>query len=293
MSKPIIAVTGAHGQVGNEIKMLSAQYPAFDFLFVDKDDMPIDDAEGVHRWFEQHRPAFCLNCAAYTAVDKAETDKEVAMRVNGEAPGILAAACTAFNTRFIHISTDYVFDGLATKPYLESDATSPVNYYGDTKLRGEERVFAHHPNAIILRTSWVYSEFGHNFVKTMMRLMKEKESLNVVNDQQGSPTYARDLAQVMLGIAAGAQNNPATWVPGIYNYSNEGVISWHAFAQAIKELIGSACTVNGIPTSGYPTPAKRPAYSAFNKEKIKATYHITIPAWRDSLADCIARLQQG
>ena len=215
------------------------------------------------------------------------------MRVNGEAPGILAAACTAFNTRFIHISTDYVFDGLATKPYLESDATSPVNYYGATKLRGEERVLAHHPNAIILRTSWVYSEFGHNFVKTMMRLMKEKESLNVVNDQQGSPTYARDLAQVMLAIAAGAQKTPATWIPGIYNYSNEGIISWHAFAQAIKELTGSACTVNGIPTSGYPTPAKRPAYSAFNKEKIKTTFHIAIPGWRDSLADCIARLQQG
>ena len=290
MSNRSIIVTGAHGQLGNEIKVLSAGYAAFDFVFVDRDELSIDDAGAVRHWFEQHKPAYCINCAAYTAVDKAETEKEVAMLVNGDAPGILAAACTAFNTRFIHISTDYVFDGTATTPYLESDATSPVNYYGVTKLRGEELTLANNPGAIIIRTAWVYSSFGHNFVKTMIRLMKEKQSLNVVNDQVGSPTYARDLAQVILTIVHNTEKNPAGWVPGIFHYSNEGVISWYDFAEAIRQLINSPCTVKGIPTSGYPTPAKRPAYSVFNKEKIKAVYHIAIPAWQESLASCIKQL---
>ena len=290
MSKPRIIVTGAHGQLGNEIRVLSNNYPAFDFVFVDKDELPIDNAVAVRNWFERHKPAYCINCAAYTAVDKAETEKDIAMLVNGEAPGILAAACSAFNTRFIHISTDYVFDGTATMPYLESDATSPVNYYGVTKLRGEELTLANNPATIIIRTAWVYSSFGHNFVKTMMRLMKEKQSLNVVNDQVGSPTYARDLAQVILTIVANTEKNTATWVPGIFHYSNEGVISWYDFATAIQRLTSSACVVNGIATSGYPTPAKRPAYSVFNKEKIKAVYHIAIPAWQESLAACVKAL---
>jgi len=290
MSKPSIIVTGAHGQLGNELRVLSGNYPAFDFVLVDRDELSIDDAVAVRRWFEQHQPVYCINCAAYTAVDKAETEKELAMMVNGEAPGILAAACTAFNTRFIHISTDYVFDGTATTPYLESDATSPVNYYGVTKLRGEQSTLAGNPNAIILRTAWVYSTFGHNFVKTMMRLMKEKQSLNVVNDQVGSPTYARDLAQVILTIVDKTEKNAAAWVPGIFHYSNEGVISWYDFAVAIQQLTNSSCIVNGIPTSGYPTPARRPAYSVFNKEKIKATYKITIPTWQESLAACVKNL---
>ena len=292
MSKPIIAVTGANGQLGKEISALSASYPAFDFLFLSKENLPVHEAEPVRRYFEQHKPAYCINCAAYTAVDKAETEKELAMLVNGEAPGVLAEACRQYNTRFIHISTDYVFDGTATIPYRETDATHPVNFYGSTKLKGEEECRAKNPLSVIVRTSWVYSEFGNNFVKTMIRLMKEKESLNVVNDQLGSPTYAKDLAQTLLTIIANSEAGTVNWTPGIYHYSNEGVISWHAFAQAIKEITGSRCVINGIPTSGYPTPAKRPAYSVFNKEKIKTVYHIVPPSWRESLVACIARLQQ-
>lgn len=290
MSRPVILVTGSHGQVGSELNVLSAQYPAYDFLFVDKDKLSIDDPAAVDSYFQQHKPTWCLNCAAYTAVDRAETEKDIAMLVNADAVGILAAACRKNNTRFIHISTDYVFSGTATTPYKETDATSPVNFYGETKLKGEELCLANDPTAVIIRTSWVYSAFGGNFVKTMMRLMKEKTSLNVVNDQVGSPTWARDLAQAMLTIADGVQTQKLPWTPGIYHYSNEGVISWCDFAQAIKELTGSACIVNGIPTSGYPTPAKRPAYSVFNKEKIKSVYHIQIPAWRDSLQAVIKAL---
>ncbi len=292
MSKPIIVVTGANGQLGKEIRALAGSYTAFDFLFVSKEDLPVHDPGAVRRYFDQHKPAYCINCAAYTAVDKAETEKELAMQVNGEAPGVLSGVSQQYHTRFIHISTDYVFDGTATTPYLETDATSPVNFYGATKLKGEEESIAKNPSSLIVRTSWVYSEFGNNFVKTMIRLMKEKESLNVVNDQLGSPTYAKDLAQALLSIIANCELRTANWTPGIYHYSNEGVISWFAFAQAIKAITGSRCAVNGIPTSGYPTPAKRPAYSVFNKEKIKTVYHIIPPAWRDSLVACIARLQQ-
>jgi dTDP-4-dehydrorhamnose reductase len=268
MSRPLVLVTGAHGQVGTEIKQLSSQYPAWDFLFVDKAELSIDDPAAVDRFFDAHQPQWCLNCAAYTAVDKAETEKNIAMLVNADAVGFLAAACRRHNTRFIHISTDYVFSGDATAPYKETDATSPVNFYGDTKLRGEQLCLANDPSAVIIRTSWVYSAFGSNFVKTMMRLMKEKSSLSVVNDQQGSPTWAKDLAQAMLSIVDGVMAQSLIWTPGIFHYSNEGVISWCQFAQAIAALTGSACVVNGIPTSGYPTPAKRPAYSVFNKEKI-------------------------
>ena len=291
MSRPIILVTGSHGQVGSELNVLSVQYAGYDFLFVDKDHLSIDDPAAVDSYFQQHKPNWCLNCAAYTAVDRAETEKETAMRVNADAVGFLAAACHRYNTRFIHISTDYVFSGTATVPYKETDPTSPVNFYGDTKLKGEQLCLANDPTAVIIRTSWVYSAFGGNFVKTMMRLMKEKSSLNVVNDQVGSPTWAKDLASAMLTIVAACQAGTSTWTPGIYHYSNEGVISWCDFAQAIKELTGSACTVNGIPTSGYPTPAKRPAYSVFNKEKIKAVYPVAIPAWRESLETLITRIE--
>ncbi|MBS1565203.1 MAG: dTDP-4-dehydrorhamnose reductase [Bacteroidetes bacterium] len=287
MSRPIVLVTGAHGQVGNEMRVLSAQYPGFEFQFVDKDELLIDDVAAVNDWFATHKPAYCLNCAAYTAVDKAETDRDTAMRVNADAVGILAAACKQHNTRFIHISTDYVFSGEASTPYKETDATQPVNFYGDTKLKGEELCLAADPSAIIIRTSWVYSEFGGNFVKTMMRLMKEKPSLNVVEDQFGSPTWARDLAAAMLHIIHAQQTGSRPWQPGIYHYSNEGIISWCDFARAIAELTGSACEVKGIPTSGYPTPAKRPAWSAFNKDKIKAAYNLSIPNWRESLATVI------
>ncbi len=186
MSKPIIVVTGANGQLGKEIGVLSGSYPAFDFLFLSRAELPVDDAAAVGRYFEHHKPAYCINCAAYTAVDKAETEKDLAMLVNGEAVGVLAAACRRDDTRFIHISTDYVFDGTSTVPYKETDTPNPVNFYGSTKLKGEEESLAKNPSSLIIRTSWVYSEFGNNFVKTMIRLMKDRDSLNVVNDQSNT-----------------------------------------------------------------------------------------------------------
>ncbi len=289
--KPIILVTGANGQLGMEIRTLADQYKNFSFSFLPKDELPIHQFELVKNYFEMTRPAYCINCAAYTAVDKAETEKDQAMLVNGEATGVLASVCRLTNTRFIHISTDYVFDGTAQQPYKESDATNPVNYYGLTKLRGEELLMQINPESMVIRTAWVYSVFGNNFVKTMLRLMKERESINVVNDQVGTPTYANDLASAILRIIVGAESGSHNWHPGIYHYSNEGQISWYDFAVAIKEITNSSCRVHPVPTSAYPTPAKRPAYSVFNKEKIKNIFQIHIPEWKESLKSCLLRLK--
>lgn len=290
MQKPKIIVTGANGQVAKEIRALSLSCQVFDFLFLSKEDMPIHHFELVRNYFETVKPFACINCAAYTAVDKAETERELAMLINGESAGELAAACKLFNTRFIHISTDYVFDGNATMPYKESQATIPVNYYGATKLKGEVFCVERNPASVIIRTSWVYSEYGNNFVKTMVRLMKEKESISVVNDQLGSPTYAGDLAKVILQILDSTCKDDKNWKPGIYHFSNEGIISWYDFAIAIRDLIHSTCVVKPIPTSGYPTPAKRPAYSGMDKSIIIKTFQLFIPAWKDSLQLCLKKL---
>jgi dTDP-4-dehydrorhamnose reductase len=288
--KPIILVTGANGQLGMEIRALADQYKKFSFSFLSREELPIHHFQLVKNYFEVVRPAYCINCAAYTAVDKAETEKDQAMLVNGEAAGVLASVCRLTNCRFVHISTDYVFDGTAQTPYKESDATNPVNYYGFTKLRGEELCESNNPDTLLIRTAWVYSEFGGNFVKTMLRLMKEKQHINVVNDQFGTPTYAADLAAVILKIINEAALDRTQWQPGIYHYSNEGKISWYDFAVAIKALTNSTCEVNPIPGSAYPTPAKRPAYSVFDKEKIRKTYRIQIPEWKKSLQTCLLRL---
>ena len=290
MPAPVIMVTGANGQLGKEIRDLAAHYKQFHFIFLSRQDLPVHQFEQVQHYFETVLPAYCINCAAYTAVDKAETDRETAMLVNGDSVGILAAACKSFNTRFIHISTDYVFDGTATVPYREEDMTNPVNYYGFTKLKGEALAVKNNSESIIIRTSWVYSEYGNNFVKTMVKLMKERTSLNVVNDQLGSPTYAADLAKLILGIIEESEMDPGKWVPGIYHYSNEGIISWYDFAVAIKTLTGSNCTIHPIPTTAYPTPAKRPAWSVFNKDKIKSTWPLVIKDWKTSLSAAIDRL---
>jgi dTDP-4-dehydrorhamnose reductase len=202
----------------------------------------------------------------------------------------LAAACKANNTRFIHISTDYVFNGQSPAPYTEDAATDPVNTYGATKLKGEQLCLQYNPEAIIIRTAWVYSSFGKNFVKTMMKLMQDRPAINVVSDQVGAPTYAADLAKCMMHIVAGDYAKTVNWVAGIYHYSNQGRISWHEFAVAIKELTGSACTVNPIPSEQYPTPAKRPAFSLLDTNKIRNTFHCTIPEWKDSLWECIKLL---
>jgi len=291
MPKAVVIVTGANGQLGKELNAASVVYPQFQFVFLSKENLDIEQPEQVQQYFKKLMPAFCVNCAAYTAVDKAETDRDAAMQINADATGLLASVCKSFHTRFIHISTDYVFDGTATAPYREADPTNPVNYYGLTKLRGEQMAVANNKESLIIRTSWVYSEYGNNFVKTMIRLMKERECLNVVNDQLGSPTYAADLAKAILDIITASNADSKNWAPGIYHYSNEGVISWYDFAVAIKTLTGSGCHINPIPTSAYPTPARRPAYSVFDTNKIKSSWNLVIKDWQSRLGAAIARLQ--
>ncbi len=285
-----IIVTGAGGQLGRELQILANSFPprdfGFDFVFADRRQLPIENQDQVNAFFKEHRPAFCINCAAYTAVDKAESEKEAAFRINGDAPGYLAKACRYTGARLIHISTDYVFDGSSATPLKEDDSTAPINIYGASKLEGEKQALQAHPDgALVIRTSWVYSEFGNNFVKTMIRLMTERPAINVVNDQIGSPTYAADLATAIFHIITAPH-----FVPGIYNYSNEGEISWYEFALAIHQLIGSNCTVSPIASANYPTPARRPHYSLLDKSLIKKTYGLPIPDWFTSLRTCISRL---
>jgi len=283
-NKKIILVTGANGQLGSEMQVIAGAHANYSFLFVTKDALPIDDADAVNKYFAENNIDYCINCAAYTAVDKAETEFEKALLINATAVGNLAAICKKYNAKFIHISTDYVFDGTAKSPYLENDKVAPVNKYGATKLAGEELAQKNNPATIIIRTSWVYSSFGNNFVKTMLRLTKEKEQLNVVSDQQGCPTYAADLALAIMQIIASGK---ITAHPGIYNFSNTGVINWYQFAVAINNLAGNHCVVNPIPTIQFPTPAKRPSYSVMDTNKIQQTFNITIPFWKDSLVKCL------
>ncbi len=278
-----ILITGANGQLGKEFQQLSSQFPSYKFLFVTKENLPIDNYRAVKKYFNQQQIDFCVNCAAYTAVDKAESDKEQTFNINADAVGNLASVCKAHATKLIHISTDYVFSGNGTSPYKEEDKINPVNIYGASKLRGEELALNNNADAIIIRTSWVYSQFGNNFVKTMLRLMKEKESINVVDDQFGSPTYAADLANAIIKIIE-HENISAN---GIFNYCNSGIISWYDFAIAIKNISKSTCAVIPIPTSQFPTPAGRPQYSVLNTEKIKSIFNVEIPAWEMSLKKCL------
>ncbi|MEP7111191.1 MAG: dTDP-4-dehydrorhamnose reductase [Ferruginibacter sp.] len=292
MTKKTIFVTGANGQLGKEMREIAFLYPAFNFLFVSKEELQIDDHEAVRKYFSSHTIDFCINCAAYTAVDNAETEIEKAYLINAEAAGNLAMVCKEYNTTFIHISTDYVFDGTATVPYKEVDPVRPVNLYGASKLKGEALVLQYNPHSIIIRTSWVYSSFGNNFVKTMLRLMRERDVINVVSDQSGCPTYAADLAAAIMHIVSQPaktsmilKDNAVT--SAIFNYSNKGVINWYQFALAIKELSGSKCRVNPIPASQYPTPAKRPQYSVMDTNKIQQAFDLNIPEWKDSLEKCL------
>ncbi len=283
-----ILVTGANGQLGNECRVLANAHPEYHFVFVDREDFSIADKSAVDTLFNSHQFDACINCAAYTAVDLAEKEKEAAYQTNAEAVGYLADACKQHNALFIHISTDYVFDGSNANGYDVDDATGPLNVYGESKLAGEILALEKNTDSIVIRTAWVYSSFGNNFVKTMMRLMKERESIGVVDDQIGSPTYAADLAKTIFTILSVEQKIPG----GIYHYSNEGVISWYDFALAINEIGGYAsCKVNPISSSSYPVPAKRPQYSILKKDKIKAALGITIPHWRESLEKCMQLLQ--
>jgi dTDP-4-dehydrorhamnose reductase len=281
-----ILVTGANGQLGKEIREAAINFPLHEFLFLSREDLPIHHFDLVRNTFDAFKPDYCINCAAYTAVDRAESEPELAYLINAEAVGILAAVAHERKCRFIHVSTDYVFPGNASVPYVESDETGPVSVYGKSKWQGEQQAMQQDPECVIIRTSWVYSRFGNNFVKTMLRLMKERSEISVVADQRGCPTWASDLADFILDIISRKD-----WHPGIYHYSNEGETTWFDFAVEIAGLIHSPCKVNPIPTSSYPTPAQRPGYSVMSKEKIKHVFGHQPPGWKSALGKCILQLQ--
>lgn len=286
---PLILIAGKNGQLGSELVKLSSTFPQFDFEFTDVAELDITNTTLVNDFFENRKPAFCINAAAYTAVDKAETETKLALKINATAVGILAQNCSNVGAKFIHVSTDYVYDGTATEPYKEDQPVSPVNFYGFSKLEGEKLAHEILPSTITLRTSWVYSQYGNNFVKTMLRLMTDRDSLNVVSDQVGSPTYAADLAVAIMHIVTKLHSTNEDF-GGIYHFSNNGIISWYDFAAAIRDIGDKNCTVNPIPSTSYPTPAKRPAYSGLSKEKITSTFNIQLRDWKDSLQECIGLL---
>ena len=281
-----VLVTGSNGQLGSDIKELSIDYK-YNFYFTDRNELDISDPHAITEFINNNNINTIINCAAYTAVDKAESDIENADKINHLAVKYLAQISKEKNIKLIHISTDYVFDGTNHMPYVEGDKTNPNGVYGKTKLDGEKAMQEINPeNSIIIRTSWVYSSYGANFVKTMLRLGKEKEQLGVIFDQVGTPTYAGDLAKAILDIISNIKNGKVE----IYNYSNEGVLSWYDFAKEIMHMTKSTCQVNPIETIEYPTPAKRPHYSLLNKSKIKKEFNITIPYWKDSLDECLQKM---
>jgi len=281
-----ILVTGANGQVGSELRELSSNYP-YNFCFTDRETLDITNEDALKKFVKVNNINTIINCAAYTAVDKAESDEQTADLVNRKAVKKLAKISQENNIKLIHISTDYVFDGKAYKPYCEEFQTNPKSVYGKTKFDGENELIKINPhNSIIIRTSWVYSSYGANFVKTMLRLGKEKESLGVIFDQVGTPTYAKDLARTILDILPQINNDKVA----IYNYSNEGVLSWYDFAKEIMKMAKLPCLINPIETFQYPTPAKRPHYSLLNKSKIKKEFGVIISYWKDSLDECLKQL---
>jgi dTDP-4-dehydrorhamnose reductase len=287
---PVVLVTGSNGQLGRCLQQLAPSVPQYHFIFTTHAQLPIEDRDAVNRFFASEPVTWCINCAAYTAVDRAETEPSTAMLINGTAAGFLAAACHINGAGFVQVSTDYVFDGRANRPYLPTDPVNPINVYGASKLLGEQLAMVEHPDCIIVRTSWVYAPFGHNFVKTMLRLMGERASINVVNDQLGRPTYAMDLAAALLHIITSTNDDTDNKTPGgIYHFSNGGkAISWYDFAEAIQGIVQSPCMVNAIPTSGYPTPAQRPAYSVLDTTTIEDRFGLAIPYWDEALQRCLA-----
>ena len=272
-----ILITGSNGQVGSELKELLGKEEGFETFFLDRKQLPLEQTMIIQDILGMYEPDIIIHAAAYTAVDKAESEPELADAVNHLATEEIAQYCRLHGAKLLAVSTDYVFDGLSSEPLTEDAPTAPLNIYGLTKWKGEQAIQKWAPESIIIRTSWVYSTYGNNFVKTMIRLLNEREELSVVHDQIGSPTYARDLAQAFIDIIK------ADWLPGIYHYSNEGQLSWYDFAVTIRELIGATCRIIPIPTSEYPTPAKRPAYSLLDKSKIKRIFNVRVPFWLDSL----------
>ncbi|AJI54844.1 dTDP-4-dehydrorhamnose reductase [Francisella philomiragia] len=294
-----VLVTGSNGQLGSELKELVSnsklEIQNYTFIFMDSKSLDITDHQAVERFVVEHDIEAIINCAAYTAVDKAESDIEMADKINHLAVATIAELAKKYSIKLIHISTDYVFNGESFRPYIESDKANPQSIYGATKLAGEEVIQRINPkDSIIIRTSWVYSSYGNNFVKTMLRLGREKDTLGVIYDQVGTPTYAKDLAKAILDILSQVDSRVKhendNEVVEIYNYSNEGVTSWYDFAKEIMSIAKIECQVNPIETVDYPTPAKRPHYSLLNKKKIKQDFGLSIPYWKNSLQDCIYRI---
>jgi dTDP-4-dehydrorhamnose reductase len=289
MSAPLVVITGKNGQLGWELQHSVAKDSLpFTFLFTGKDELDLAVPSTIPAFFEKYQPAYFVNCAAYTAVDKAETEKETAYLINAASVGIIAEQCSKSGCTLIQLSTDYVFDGRGTHPYHSDTPTDPVNYYGYTKWIGEKLALENNTQTIIIRTSWLYSSHGNNFVKTMLRLMKEREEIKVVSDQLGSPTYAADLAEALVTVIHSLQEGNKQY--GIYQYSNSGTISWFDFATAIRNEAGLLCKVLPIPTCSYPTPAKRPAYSVMDTSALVNLYGIDIKDWQKSLQTCLGKL---
>lgn len=286
-----ILITGSNGQLGSEIRKSSNLFSDFDFVFTDLNELDITNPFAVEALLAEEKPQWLINCAAYTAVDKAETEEETAWLINAVAPAILAEKSKAAACRFVQISTDYVFDGKNYRPYLEDDEVCPTSVYGTTKLEGELISQTNNPETLVIRTSWLYSSFGNNFVKSMIKLGKERDHLNVIFDQIGTPTYAGDLATAILEIVHKTESGACEFVPGTYHYSNEGVCSWYDFALAIHQIYGINCQVDAIESKDYPSPVARPHYSVLNKSKIKGIFGIQIPYWRNSLEKCIQEIK--
>jgi dTDP-4-dehydrorhamnose reductase len=284
-----LLVTGGNGQLGSELKLLSGNYP-FEFVFVDLEDLDLLDNQAVSNFFNRNSFNYVINCAAYTAVDKAEDDKDICRKVNAGAVRLLAQLSKQHNARLIHISTDYIFDGEFNQPIDESAAPNPLSVYGATKLEGEKYVLEELSNAYIIRTSWVYSTFGKNFVKTIGGLAKTRPELTIVSDQYGTPTYARDLAVVIMTIVTSTYEKKVDQ-PGVYHYSNEGAITWYDFAMFIKDHYGFDCKIRPIKTFEYKTAAARPKFSVLDKTKIKKTFGIDVPHWSHSLEECLNKIE--
>lgn len=280
-----VLVTGSKGQLGNEVQVLASSYPQFEFIFTDVEELDICDREAVEKYFAERKIDVLLNCAAYTAVDKAEEDVELCYRINENAVGNLGEVAAQYGTKMVHVSTDYVFDGTNYLPYTEDRPVCPATVYGKSKLAGEQLLMEVCPAAVIVRTSWLYSSFGNNFVKTMIKLGRERDSLNVIFDQVGTPTYAADLADALLQVISADK-----LISGVYHYSNEGVCSWYDFTLAIHQIAGIDCRVLPIESKDYPAKTPRPHYSVLNKKKIKSNYNIQIPHWEDGLRRCMAIL---
>lgn len=284
-----ILVTGSNGQLGMCIRHEANSFAQYHFIYASKAELAIDNETVLLYFFEKYKPKFCINCAAYTAVDKAEVERELAYVANVTGPQLLAQACAQYGCMLIHLSTDYVYDGSKQQPYVPSDVTTPINYYGNTKALGEQAVLSTYANSIVIRTSWVYSAYGKNFVKTMVNLMAHNESIHVVNDQIGSPTYAPNLAQAILRVINQCVHNN-DMPKGIYHYADEGIISWYTLALEVKNCIGSSCNIMPIPTSSYPTPATRSTYSVLDTSLMVQHYGVVVQPWQLGVAACVSVL---